>query len=228
MMDHEEATKTMMAERYLLDELSQELRESFEEHAFDCPECALDLRAGSAFIQAAKAELPAVVESPKPYAATESSRKSSLFGWLRPAFAVPVFAALLLVIAYQNLSTIPSLRSAATEPRILPSISFHAGTRGAERIRVAADRTQGAMLSIDLPRDGAFSSYEFALTDPQGKLQWTRTIGARATEGEESVSLLLPRGSLQNGSYTLTIAGITNQGARSEVERRVLDVQLDN
>src|SRR4051812_35499583 len=120
-MDHKEAIQQMAAERYLLDEMTPELRESFEEHAFDCPECSMDLRAGAAFITSAKAELPNLPEtsnlvdaspsssqpSPKP-----SAKKSSWFISLRPAFAIPAFAALLAVIAYQNLATIPALRSA--------------------------------------------------------------------------------------------------------------------
>jgi len=47
-MDHSEAVREMAAERYLLDELEPEAREAFEEHVFDCPECALDLRAARA------------------------------------------------------------------------------------------------------------------------------------------------------------------------------------
>ena len=53
-MDHNEAIEQMAAERYLLDELTPELRDAFEEHAFDCPECTLDLRAGAAFIRCGK------------------------------------------------------------------------------------------------------------------------------------------------------------------------------
>lgn len=232
-MDHNEALKEMMAERYLLDELSPELRESFEEHAFDCAECALDLRAGGAFIQAAKAELPNLVGSAptpaEPDLPRKKRRNSIFLILLRPAIALPAFAALLCVIAFQNLSTIPGLRSAAGEPRILPSASFHAGTRGAEHTTVHADPMQGAILSIELPRDPAYGSYNFTLYDPQGKQQWTRTLTAKAIEGEEgTVSLFIPGQSLQNGSCTLAIAGITDQGGRAEIDRRVLDIQLDN
>ena len=53
-MEHIEAVQQMAAERYLLDELPPELRDAFEEHLFDCPECAFDLRAGAAFVDEAK------------------------------------------------------------------------------------------------------------------------------------------------------------------------------
>ncbi len=42
-MDHSEATRTMASEKYLLDELSDEARDSFEEHFFDCRVCAADV-----------------------------------------------------------------------------------------------------------------------------------------------------------------------------------------
>lgn len=44
-MDHTAVVRQKMTERYLLDELDAEVRDEFEEHFFDCPECALDIRA---------------------------------------------------------------------------------------------------------------------------------------------------------------------------------------
>src|SRR5665213_1326616 len=98
-MDHQDAIRSMAVEKYLLNELSPELRDDFEEHYFDCPECAANLRATAAFLDAAKAELKAVsVSTPSPSTATK--RRFTLL-W-RPAFALPAaLAASLLVIAYQ-------------------------------------------------------------------------------------------------------------------------------
>jgi hypothetical protein len=226
-MDHEEAIRTKAAERYLLDELTPELRESFEEHAFDCPECTMDLRAGAAFVQLAKAELPCLAEPARAPVAEPRQKKSFLVDWFRPAFAVPVFAALLMVIAYQNLATIPNLRSAATAPRILPTTSFHAGTRGDADTLVQGSKRLGVALSIQLPQ--IYSSYTFTLYDPQGKQQWNTSVAAGAVEGADgTLSLFIPGQSLQNASYTLAISGVTAEGGRSEIERRVLHVQLSD
>ena len=53
-MNHSEAVEQMTSERYLLNELAPDARDAFEEHVFDCPECALNLRAGALFVHEAK------------------------------------------------------------------------------------------------------------------------------------------------------------------------------
>jgi Putative zinc-finger len=232
-MDHNEAIKEMATERYLLNELTPELRDAFEEHAFNCPECALDLRAGSTFIDIAKGELPGLVAASASPSHVESARPvKKTFdwqSWLRPAFAVPAFTALLALVSYQNLSTIPSLRKAASEPNVLPSTAFHAGTRGSTHTAVEADRTHGAALSIELPQDSGYASYVFELYDPQGKQLWTQTISASqaGSAGDGTVSLLIPGAGLVQGTYRLSISGADAKGARTEIDRRALDLHFD-
>src|ERR1035441_1684537 len=41
-MDHDAVVRQNMTERYLLNELDPEARDEFEEHYFDCPDCAAD------------------------------------------------------------------------------------------------------------------------------------------------------------------------------------------
>jgi anti-sigma factor RsiW len=230
-MNHEQAVQEMATERYLLDEMSPELRDAFEEHLFECPECTLDVRAGNVFMTEAKVQLPQIAAQaaaqapPRPAAAATKKPWWSVFAM--PAFAAPAFAALLAVIAFQNLATIPSLRSAATEPRIIPWSALHAGTRGTEPTAVQADRKQGAVVLIDLPQQ-PYSSYAIDLYDPQGKRFWTQTVPA-PTENNGApgtLSLLIPGAELREGAYTLNLAGISPQGARTEIGRRVLDLHL--
>jgi anti-sigma factor RsiW len=236
-MNHDEAVQEMATERYLLDELSPELREAFEEHMFDCQECAFDVRAGNVFLTEAKVQLPAIVtaaapaESARPEASREPRQtKKPWWSFLTaPAFAVPAFAMLLGVIAFQNVSTIPSLRSAATEPRMLPWSSIHMGTRGAEPTVVQADRKQGAVILIDLPQQPVYTSYAVDLYDPQGKRIWSQTVTASSQNdgGAGTLSLLIPGAGLEQGSYSLNLAGISPQGARTELGRRALDVHFN-
>lgn len=243
-MDHSEAVNQMAAERYLLGELPPDVRDAFEEHLFDCPECAFDIRAGVAFVDEAKVQLPGLIAAqPEPAAQPAASpdrnaperKRRSWSGWWgslfsTPAFAAPVFATLLLVIGYQNLVTYPALRSEATEPRLLPSVALHAGTRSGARTVVMADRKQGVLLQIDLPgQEGQslYSSYTVDLYNPQGKLAWTRSFPPNASGADtESLSLALPGEGIEAGAYALAISGVSASGQRSEVERQSFEIQF--
>src|SRR5580658_5165757 len=102
-MDHGDASRLMASEKYLLDELSPAEIEAFEEHLFACPECALDVRAGSLFLEQGKLEL--ANPAPKVDRIPVEVRPSQRFPWWRPAF-IPVMAILLIVVGYQNLVTL--------------------------------------------------------------------------------------------------------------------------
>ena len=50
MIDHQEAVKNLMAERYLLGELNAGEREAYEEHLFSCNACFEQVKAGTEFV----------------------------------------------------------------------------------------------------------------------------------------------------------------------------------
>ncbi|HEY9127177.1 MAG TPA: zf-HC2 domain-containing protein, partial [Acidobacteriaceae bacterium] len=156
-MNHAEAVGQMATERYLLGELSPELRDAFEEHFFECPECAMDVRAAALFIDEAKEQLPeltgplAVPSAERQPAAVKEKKSAWWSTLLRPALAAPVFAALIAVVGYQNIVTLPALRVAASEPQLAPTVYLHDGTRGAEG-PIAIDPKHGIVLTVDRPQ----------------------------------------------------------------------------
>lgn len=226
-MDHIEAVRLMATERYLLGELPAATKEAFEEHFFGCEECALDVRAAAAFIDEAKLQL-AAAQAVSPAAVSRPKPRRDWFSWWKPAFSVPAFAALLLVIGYQNVAVIPSLTLAARQPRLAPWATLHVSTRGGEPLIISASRESGAAVLIDLPDTTAYASYAFVLDDPQGRQFWTETIPTPAAgSGQQTLSLLIPGSGLQQGSYALTISGISAQGSRTELDRHILDVRFD-
>ncbi len=243
-MDHSEARQQMLTEKYLLNELPPDVRDAFEEHVFDCPECAMDLRAAVAFVDEAKAQLPELTAQlphgaevdPKPQTGSGNgaARKRGLFDWLRPlfaspAFAAPVFATLLAIVGYQNLVTYPALREASTEPRLLSSVALHVGARGGEPTVVEASRKQGVLLQIEVPEQAAYATYAVDLYDPKGKLAWTRKFSASATPAQDgTLSVEIPGAGLQQGSYSLAISGVSAAGQSTEIARRGFDVHLND
>jgi len=108
-MDHTEALRMQAVEKYILGELSPFYRAQFEEHYFDCADCALNLRAGVAFAAASRLYF---AESAVPEKVARAPRVG-WFNWLKPLVAVPAFAALIAVVAYQNTVSIPRLQRAA-------------------------------------------------------------------------------------------------------------------
>jgi hypothetical protein len=234
-MNHSDAVAQMAAERYLLDELGPDARDEFEEHLFDCPECAMDVRAGDVFLREAKAQLPALVADDEARVrgvrdgVKPAKTQKDWFAWLRPAYLVPAFAALLMVVGYQNFVTLPELSAAANGPRLTPLSSLRGPTRGSEHQMLTVTRKLGLALPVDLlPVEMSatnFVSYSFTLTGPGGKVVWTSTLPAMKDENSQ-VSLQIPGKLLSNGTYTVTVDGIGADGAHINTERYVFDVAV--
>src|SRR5713226_2601643 len=130
-MDHSEAVTKKMAESYLLEELTPEQRDAFEEHYFDCPECAKDVKAAAMLVANVKEVLRA---EPAFQPAREPERAhAGWFSWLQPAYGLA--AALVLavgVLIYQNVVTIPGLKTelgTSNLPRVLASSFIPLGSR---------------------------------------------------------------------------------------------------
>ena len=223
-MNHEEAVRQKATERYLLNELDPNLRDQFEEHLFDCRECALDVRAAAMFVEQSKTVLS---ESPQASAVRVPvvvPAKPGWFGWLRPALAVPVLAVLLALIAYENLVTYPQLREAANTPQVLPWASINVSTRGAITPIITARAGEGFNLLVSIPPDAHYASYRFDLHSPAGSLEWSRTIPAAAAD--DTRSIYIPGTSRPAGTYALTVYGITSGGESSQLGRYPFELQI--
>jgi hypothetical protein len=224
MMDHTEAVRQKATEKYLLNELDSDDRDEFEEHLFDCQDCALDVRTTAMFLEQSKAilsqepaALPVRVDVPVP-------AKNGLFKWLRPALAVPVLAVLLVVIGYQNLVTYPQLKEAANTPQIVPWASIHTSTRGTSTTQILTHPGEGFHLLVNVPAEGTYSSYTFHLSGPSGKLEWSRTVAATAADDTRSV--YVPGASQEAGIYTLTVKGLTTTGELANLGSYSIEVQI--
>ena len=225
-MDHNEAVRQNATERYLLDELDPEVRDQFEEHLFDCQDCALDVRAAAMFVEQTKvvlAEKPAASAVPVP---TPVPARQGWFAWLRPAFAVPVLALLLAVIGYQNFVTYPHLMEAANQPQVGPWTSVNVSTRGTALTTIKARPGEGFGLLINMPPEDGFASYTAELYNPARKLEWSGAIAPpTADEGRQ---IYIPGGHRQSGTFTLVVKGTTAAGESREISRQPIEVQIQN
>ena len=219
-MDHTAVVREKMTEKYMLQELEPEVRDEFEEHYFDCPECALDVRAAHQFVQESKVVL---AEEPQSVLVRAASRpepiRSGWFAWFRPAFAAPVFALLLAVIVYQG-RTNSRLQHALNSPQIMASAVVNLSVRGTEPILVPAHPGQAYALSLNVPPDSGYSSYKLDLYSSQGALEWSRTIPA---SGNDALSVYMPGTGDEPGA--LAVHGVKVSGESVSLGRFQIELQ---
>jgi len=224
-MDHTAVVRDKMTERYLLNELDPATRDQFEEHYFDCSECARDISAGAQFVEHTKSVLAGDAEPLRiPVSRQPASR--GWFGWLRPAFAAPALALLLAIVGYQNLVTYPKLQSELNRPRILPAVSVNVGTWGAGGTPTIVPEGEGLLLFVRIPPDGAYARYTADLYAPGGKLEGSFSIVPAA--GQDQWPVAVPAASRQAGTYTMAVHGITATGETKDLGNASFELQIRN
>ena len=219
-MDHTAVVRQKMTERYLLDELDSQLRDEFEEHYFDCPECALDVSAGAQFVGHTKTVLAEHAEPVPVQAAPRRNLGAGWFAWLRPAFAAPALALLLAVVGYQNLT----FRSELNRPQVLPAVSVNVGTWGAGGPSTSVPAGKGLLLFVRIPPDGAYARYTADLHSPSGKLEGSFTIEPAA--GQDQWPVTIPAIHREAGTYTLAVHGITAGGNKKDLGTTSFELQI--
>jgi hypothetical protein len=234
-MEHLQAIQLKAAERYVLGELPSDLREQYEEHFFGCAECAEELSLAAAFVENSRAAMGSEPVTPPVRLPVPDAQRPAASGWfgsfLRPSLAVPVFAALLLLVAYQTLLVIPRLKSAGPQParalvtaapQALASFSLiTAGARGGEPLTVAVAPGQPFSLYFDIPPDGHYSSYICEIVNSVGAGEYSLNISAE--QAKNAVQLLIPSSSLKPGKHAVVVRGRGTQdnaaGNATEVAR---------
>jgi hypothetical protein len=236
-MDHNEAVRLQAAERYLLGTLPKEQHAAYEEHYFDCSVCAEEIKATVAFMESARQvvreEVPEVVGAKRLVPGAQTS--DGWFAWLRPAFAVPVFAALLLFIGYQNVVTIPLLKNSSSSLGQIISSSFQllGSVRGGSESADAANKVrvkqgESFLLKFDFTPTGTFSEYVWQLRDQAGRAVRYGLIGG--DKKYQTVSLPVIGGVESAGKYNLVFfdaaAGNGQSANRNEAQRLTFTVEF--
>lgn len=220
-MDHSEVVRLQAAEKYVLGELPAELRDEFEEHYFDCTECANDVKHLMAFVAAGRMvlkEQPKVRQAPP----ARAPEKAGWIAWLRPMIAVPAMAALAAIVIFQNTVTIPMLkqRGAAEQAGVFSS-SYHLQgmTRGEGGSTVMIRGTESFALDFDFTPAIAYRGYSGKLVDSKGDTVLSFAVGGEMTNREMHV--VVPAGKVQPGNYALVFSGEPdgNRSPAPEVQR---------
>jgi len=215
-MDHSEAIDGKFTERYLLGELTPAQRDQFEEHYFDCAICADDVQTGAVFVDNARALLR---EGPVSEETAFSGNKSAFARYGMPfqsaAFA---FVALLCVMGYENVVTIPNLRahsSGVRAPEILPTVSLLGMGARAESNPVAAPAGKDFVFEMEIPGGPEFTGYMCEIRDAANVLKYSVPVGT--ADAKDTMRLSIPAAALSAGNYDLIVLGEKPGGATQKL-----------
>lgn len=206
-MDHKDAVQLQAAEKYVLGELTQPLRDEYEEHFFDCAECALDVKAAVAFSDTAREVFRE--EAREARAPDREPVQSRWFAWLRPVVVVPAFAVLLLALGYQSFVSVPHWKAQATQAtasRVLPMNSLiSANTRGPDSRTFKVRPREEFGLYVDVPANAAYRAYLVRLVDPTGHSEVLPSLSYE--EAQKTLVVKVNPGE-RSGSYQLVVSGL--------------------
>jgi hypothetical protein len=161
-MTHHQAVESMAAERYLLDEMSEIERYRFEEHFFECEECAEAMRLGHLLRTDARELFTGDVS------ATAAAASPVRVHGPRWKIAVPWAAAatLALVLGYQSIapqSPLPAGDTVAFSP-----IPLRAASRGETPVIALPDRDTQVPLMLDITVGKPGEAVAYRLTRADG------------------------------------------------------------
>jgi hypothetical protein len=217
-MDHEQAIKNMVAERYLLGELSESERDAYEEHLFSCPECFEQVKAGTEFVSYLRrlgAEEPAT-------AAAQPRWRQILASMSGPAPAL-AFALMFLCIAgvsfYQDM-VIRRMKA----PQVVAVVTVPPEARGVYKT-VTASRNGSFELRVVFQPTPEFKSYTARVLNASGKEIASVALGEPQT-GE--LQIRFNAGTFQSGKYVLTIQGTGPAQGSTSVSRYPFELRLQD
>jgi hypothetical protein len=235
-MNHTEAVSTGAVERYLLDQLSASESDEFEQHFFDCSECARDLHASALFQDNARSvfleERSAAKPAPDHVRGTPSTKPSvAWLGWRTWSAAAPALASLVFasIAAYQAWIVIPGLRGQLHEvltPQPVASHVLPPTSRGDPRVLEVPPGGRFYTIYMDPAWQSSFAGYLCSIEDESGSIKFSLRIPAPAPG--EPIQILMARSLLPSGRYTVVIRNAPEDGKpEAELARYSLILKLD-
>jgi Putative zinc-finger len=219
MIDHEQCIERQTAERYLLGELSSAERAEFEQHFFECEECAGEVRLGSQLRENAKSVFD---DEAQPAQYLRPAKRRSWFRWLQPAAMVPAAACLAIatLAGYQNIVEFPALHARIADlerPQVLQSETVLApSSRGSAHAIPVSAAAPFVQLSLAIDSVRPADRYECRLLSYSGEV--ILKIPVSRLDPDANLTLLIPTSKVPAGNYQVVLLGITGREA-VELER---------
>jgi hypothetical protein len=196
--EHEQAIRTLAAERYMLGQMTDAERETFEEHYFNCRFCVEDVKGIDLMSQAAR-------QQPKPQPVPK---------WWRPMNVAPwaVSATLAGVLVLQPMMRTPPVAQLA-EVAYDTHRPLTSESRAAAAAVMKLPAGRRILQYVEIAHDPQYTQYRWDLRSDEAKSLQSGTVTPEETK--EPIALLL--GPLPAGSYELVIEGVRKDGNRSAI-----------
>jgi putative zinc finger protein len=216
-INHDEAVKDLMAERYLLGELNAVEREAYELHLFSCDACFEQIKVGTEFVTHLR---HIGTDDPQPPVPGFMGR---LMANARQPLPVTMFGLLLMVggfSVHQN-SEISYLKEPRAEVRSVLTGIAH-GSSDVKSITVP--RNSALSLNVDYAPKGEFISYRVQVLSSSGKA--LHTVPLPENQVGTTAAIAFPADALRPGQYSLVVFGRRSDGTQEEVGRGVFELQF--
>jgi Putative zinc-finger len=218
MIDHDEAVKDLMAERYLLGELNASDRDAYEEHLFSCDACFEQIKTGTEFVD----QLRHIgTDDPRPPLAP--GFMSRFMTNMRQPVTITAFGFLLFAtgIAIHQNSVISRLKAPRPEIRsVLTGVAHGSGETNLVRV----SRNSGLSLNVEYARKGEFTSYRAQILSGSGKAMHSVALSERQVGTMAAIDV--PADALEPGQYSVVVFGRRSDGTQEEVGRGTFELQF--
>lgn len=219
MINHDDAVKDLMAERYLLGELSTAERDVYEEHLFSCDVCFEQVKAGTEFVSHLR---HINTTDPDQLAPGFMSR---IIASARRPLTITMFGFLALIsgFAVHQSSEISYLKEPRPEIRSVLTGIAH-GPSEVHLIRVPKD--SALSLNVEYARKGEFISYQAQILSSSGKA--LHSVALPETQVGTTASIAVPADALKPAQYSVVVFGRRSDGTQEEVGRGAFELQFTN
>jgi Putative zinc-finger len=199
-MEHDDAIRFRAAERYVGGELSSDERDDFEQHFFDCPECAEEVRWEQIFNANVRALAREEAAAPPKFGLRELW--SRWFG-ASPALAYSIAANAVLAggLGFFLMHAPPQAGMAA--PQFVANYFAPTLARGSEQLTLIPAGVTFFEVHFPIP-DHPFPSYSYQVVDAAGKVESNVSLKPPATEAGD-LTLVVPVSRLSAGDHILMV-----------------------
>jgi hypothetical protein len=217
-IDHDEAVKSLMAERYLLGELNAGERDAYEEHLFGCEACFQQVKTGTDLIGQLRHVGSEVREVP-----LASGFLPRLLRSATQPLTITVFGFLLFATGFAIHQSAVIFRLKEPRPEIRSVLTGVA--HGSDETNVLkVPRSSGLSLNVEYARKGEFTSYRAQILSVSGKKM--HEVVLSGNQIGTMASIAVPADALEPGPYSVVVFGRRSDGTQEEVGRGAFVLQF--